>query len=135
MSLGVIALATFTKAAIQVGLIVYVLSVARRLNRLLSHVEQQVKPLGESMNTMVRDAARISSLATSQAERLDKLVTDLTTRAEQTATTVRAVLKPLRDGAAVISGVKTAIDVFLQLTRRRGANRGGAEDDDALFIG
>ena len=86
---------------------------------------------------MARDAVRISSLATSQAERIDRLVTDLTKRVEQSATTVHAVLRPLRDGAAVISGVKTAIDVFLQLMRRSasGANRGGTEDDDGLFIG
>lgn len=134
--LGVIALATCTMAAIQVGLIVYGLSVARRLNRLLSHVEQQVKPLVESINTISRDAARISSLATSQVERVDRLVTDLTNRVEQTATTVHdAILKPLRDGSAVISGVKTAIDVFRQLTRRSASSRSRTEDDDALFIG
>ena len=122
-------------AAIQIGLVVYGLSVARRLNRLLSHVEQQVKPLGESVNTMARDAVRISSLAASQMERIDRLATDLSNRVERTATTVHTDLKPFRDGAAVIAGVRTAIDVFLQLTRRSGPNRGGAEDDDALFIG
>ena len=63
-----------------------------------------MKPLAESINTIARDAARISSLATSQVERIDRLVTDLTNRVEQTATTVHAVLKPLRDGAAVIVG-------------------------------
>ena len=111
--LGVIALATFTMAAIQVGVIVYGLGMARRVNRLLSQVEQEMKPLAESINTIARDAARISSLATGQVERVDRLVTDLTTRIEQTATTVQdAILKPLRDGAAIMSGVKAAIDVI-----------------------
>ena len=110
--LGVIALATFTMAAIQVGVIVYGVGVARRVNRLLSQVEQEMKPLAESLNTIARDAARISSLATGQVERVDRLVTDLTTRIEQTATTVQdAILKPLRDGAAIMSGVKAALDV------------------------
>ncbi len=76
--LGVIALATLTMAAIQVGVILYGMSVARRVNRLLSQVEQEMKPLAESINTIARDAARISSLATGQVERFDRLVTDLT---------------------------------------------------------
>jgi hypothetical protein len=134
--LGVIALATFTMAAIQVGVIVYGLGMARRVNRLLSQVEQEMKPLAESINTIARDAARISSLATAQVDRIDRLVTDLTTRIEQTATSVQdAILKPLRDGAAIMSGVKAAIGVFREFTDRSGTNRGCADDDDALFIG
>ena len=134
--LGVIALATFTMAAIQVGLIVYGWSVARRVNRLLTQVEHEMKPLAESLNTIARDAARISSLAAGQVERVDRLVTDLTTRLEETAATVQnAILKPLRDGAAIMSGVKAAIDVVRELTGRAGANRTRAEEEDALFIG
>jgi hypothetical protein len=134
--LGVIALATFTMAAIQVGLIVYGLGVARRVNRLLSQVEQEMRPLAESVNTIARDAARISSLAAGQAERVDRLVSDLTTRIEQTATTVHdAILKPLRDGAAIMSGVRAAIGVMREVTDRSGANRARADDEDALFIG
>ena len=133
---GLIALATSTMAAIQVGVIVYGLSIVRRLNRSLSHVDEQVKPLAEGLNAIVRDAARISSLATIQVERIDRLVTDLTIRVEETAAAVQAILQPLRDGAAAISGVKAAmIEVFRPLTRRSGANRAGAEDEDTLFIG
>jgi uncharacterized protein YoxC len=132
--LGIIALATLTMAAIQVGVIVYGVSVARRVNRMLSQVEREMKPLAESVNAIARDAARISSLATGQVERIDRLVSDLTARIEQTATTVHdAILKPLRDGAALMSGVKAAIEMFREF---RGApNRTPAEDDDGLFIG
>jgi hypothetical protein len=134
--LGVIALATFTMAAIQVGVIVYGMSVARRVNKLLTQVEQEMKPLAESINTIARDAARISSLASGQVERIDRLVTDLTTRIELTATTVQnSILRPLRDGAAIMSGVKAAIDVFRELTNRSGSSRTRAEEDEALFIG
>lgn len=134
--LGVIALATFTMAAIQVGVIVYGIGVARRVNKLLAQAEQEMKPLAESINTIARDAARISSLASGQVERIDRLVTDLTTRIEETATTVQnSILKPLRDGAALFSGIQAAIGVFRELTNRSGAPRARAEDDDALFIG
>ncbi len=119
--LGVIALATFTMAAIQVGVLVYGMRVARRVNQLLNQVERELKPLAESVNTIARDAARISSLAAGQVERVDRLVTDLTDRVEQTASTVQnAILKPLREGAAIMSGVKAVIDVFRE---RHGPRR------------
>jgi hypothetical protein len=134
--LGIIALATLTMAAIQVGVIVYGMRVARRVNKLLTQVDKEMKPLADSLNAIARDAARISSLAAGQVERVDRLVTDITLRLEQTATTLQdAILRPLRDGAAIMTGVKAAIDVVRELTRRPGPGRAGAEDEDALFIG
>ena len=134
--LGIIALATLTMAAIQVGVIIYGVGVARRVNKLLTQVEQELKPLADSLNSIARDAARVTSLATGQAERIDRLVSDITIRLEQTATTLQdAILRPLRDGAAIMTGVKAAIDVIREVTRRPGAGRARAEDEDALFIG
>jgi hypothetical protein len=134
--LGIIALATLTMAAIQVGVIVYGVGVARRVDKLLTQVEQEMKPLADSLNAIARDAARISSLAVGQVERIDRLVGDITVRLEQTATTLQdAILRPLRDGAAIMTGVKAAIQVIRELTRRPGAVRSRAEDEDALFIG
>ena len=134
--LGVIALATLTMAAIQVGVIVYGVSVARRVDKLLTQVEQEMKPLADSLNTIARDAARISSLASGQVERIDRLVTDMSVRLEQTANVLQdAVLRPLRDGAAIMSGVKAAIEVFRELTNRPRPAGARAEDEDALFIG
>jgi hypothetical protein len=134
--LGIIALATFTMAAIQVGAIVYGVGMARRVNKLLTQVEQDMRPLADSVNAIARDAARISSLAAGQVERVDRLVNDITVRLEHTATTLQdSILRPLRDGAAIMTGVKAAIDVIRELTRRPGAVRSRAEDEDALFIG
>lgn len=134
--LGIIALATLTMAAIQVGLIVYGVGVARRVDKLLTQVEREMKPLANSLNAIASDAARISSLAAGQVERLDRLVSDITVRLEETATTLQdTILRPLRDGAAIMSGVKAAIDVIRGLTRRPGTARSRAEDEDALFIG
>jgi hypothetical protein len=134
--LGIIALATFTMAAIQVGVLVYGLMVAKRVNRLLDQVERQVQPLGDSLNAIARDAARVSALAAGQVERVDRLITDLTVRIEQTATTVEnAVLQPLREGAAMLAGLKAAIDIFRGLTRRPVPGPGRSEEEDALFIG
>ena len=134
--LGVIALATLTMAAIQVGVIVYGWTLARRVNRLLVQVEEEMKPLAENLNAIARDAARITGLAAGQVERVDRLVTDVASRLEHTATTVQdAILRPLREGAAIMAGVKSVIEVFREPTGRKGSTRTRSEDEDVLFIG
>ena len=134
--LGIIALATLTMAAIQVGVIIYGWTVTRRVNRVLTQVEQDMKPVAESIASIARDAARISSLAAGRVERVDQLVTDVTTRMEQTAATVQdVVLKPLRDGTAALAGLRAAMDAFRDLSRPARPNRPAADEDDPLFIG
>ena len=69
-------------------------------------------------------------------ERIDRLVTDLTVRIEETASSVNdAILRPLRDGAAIMSGVKAAVDVLREIMPGSAPKRTRAEDEDALFIG
>ena len=78
------------------------------LNRLVAQVEQEMKPLAESLNAMARDAARISALAAGQVERVDRLVTDLDgpNRADRHRPFRRLILRPLREGAAMMAGVR-----------------------------
>lgn len=117
--LGVIAFATLTMALIQVGLGVGAWLIARRVARLIQQLERELKPLTENVNAMARDAARATSLATAQVERVDRLFTELTARVEQTAHAVqRTILSPLRDGAAMITALKAAIEAFRDLTSR-----------------
>ena len=135
VSLGVIALATLTMALVQVSVIVYGWMLARRISRLVGQIEQEMKPLADSLNAMARDAARATSLAAAQVERVDQLFTELTAKIEHTASTIqKSVVAPLREGAAVMTGIRTAIEVFRDLTRSRSA-RGRNEEEDALFIG
>lgn len=134
--LGIIALATLTMASIQVAVMVYGWTVTRRVNRMLVRVEQDMKPVVESLASIARDAARISSLAKGRVEHVDRLVTDVTTRMEETAATVQeVVLKPLRDGAAAMAGLKAAMDAFKDLSRPNKAKRPSTDEDDPLFIG
>ena len=135
--LGVIALATLTMAAIQVALIFYGWSVARRVERLLNQVDRQLAPMSQNLNAIVRDAARISSMAVGQVERVDKVVSDLAERIEHTSTTVQnAILRPLRDGAALLAGFRAAVAVLREMSGRPGGGSSGrSEDEDPLFIG
>jgi hypothetical protein len=135
VSLGVIALATLTMAFVQVSVIVYGWILARRISRLVGQIEQEMKPLADSLNAMARDAARATALAASQVERVDKLFTELTTKIEHTASTIqKSIVSPLREGAAVMTGIRAAIEVFRDLARSRPA-RGRSEEEDTLFIG
>lgn len=134
--LGVIAAATLVMALIQISVIVYGWMLARRVSRLVAQIEQEMKPLADSLNAMARDAARATAVAADRVERVDKLFSDLIARIEQTVSALQhAVVTPLRDGAAVMAGVRTALEVFRELTRRPGASRTRTEEEDALFIG
>jgi hypothetical protein len=133
--LGIIAVATLAMAVVQVGFIIYGWTVARRVSRVLDQVETEMKPMLSSLSAMARDAARASSLAVAQVERVDRMFTDLTNRIEATATTVqRAVVRPLREGAALMAGIRAALAIFKDSTNRSGAP-GRTEDEEALFIG
>jgi len=133
--LGIIAVATLVMAMVQVGVIVYGLSLVRRVSKLLEQVETDMKPLLDNLSAMAADAARASSLAVAQVERVDRMFTDLTNRIEETATTVqRAVITPLREGQAIVAGLRAALSILKEVTGRPGTVR-RPEDEDALFIG
>jgi len=46
-----------------------------------------------------------------------------------------AILRPLREGAAIMAGVKAVIEVFRELTGRSSQTPARKEDEDTLFIG
>jgi hypothetical protein len=133
--LGVIAFATVILAVVQVGIIVAAGMIARRLGRLADQVEQEMKPLFGHLNAIGRDAARATALATAQVERADKLFTDFAVRVEQTVSSVQTTLgAPAREGRAVLSALRAAVQVIRELRQNARARRGRSEDDDALFI-
>lgn len=134
--LGIIALATFTMAAIQLGVLFYGLLVARRVLQVLDRIEPQVQPLVESINAIARDASRVSSLAAGQMERVDGLLADLTVRIEQTALTLQdAVVRPIREGTALLAGVRAVLEVFRDIRKGPARGKGRGDEDDPLFIG
>jgi hypothetical protein len=133
--LGVIAAATLLTALVQVSVLVYGWMLARRVVRLLTQFESEMTGVMESLNSVARDAARATALAAAQVERVDKLFGDVVSRIQETAATVqKAILAPLREGAAVVAGVRAALAVLRDLSRRShsGAH---SEDEEALFIG
>ncbi len=132
--LGVIAIATLTTAIVQLGVLIAAGRVARRVNRLMDQIENELAPTFGHLNAIGRDASRAVALATAQIERLDLLLTDVTRRVEETFQAVqKTILRPARGGIAVWTAMRAAMDV-VRAARRNPRGRQRSEDEDALFI-
>ena len=133
--LGVIAAATLAIAVAQVAVIVVAGRAARRVAEVAEQFQRDVKPLFGHLNAIGHDAARAAALAAVQVERVDQLFTDVVQRFEQTVSTVQAtVIGPVREGRALISAFKAAMQAVRELRQNGRPRQGRAEEDDALFI-
>lgn len=131
--LGIIAISTVVMAAVQIGAIVYGGRLVKRVESLLHEVQAEIRPVSSNLTAISRDAARAASLAAAQVERADKLFADLTRRIDETVTVVQgAIVAPVREGIAVLAGLRAAVAALRELREQTG--RRGVEEDDALFI-
>lgn len=133
--LGVIAAATLVMAVIQVGAIVFAARLGRQMQQLAASVQQDIRPLIARANTIAEDATKTAALATAQAQKIDRLVTDLTRRVDETSAIVQeAIIVPAREGMALVAAIKAGLGVLRTIRFQRG-RAGRVEDEDALFIG
>jgi tetrahydromethanopterin S-methyltransferase subunit B len=131
--LGVIAFATLATALVQIGVLIAAARLARRLDTMTDHVEQQLKPIFAHLDTIGREASRAATLAGVQVERVDSLFAGVVQRMEETMDTLQTVVSgPAREGAALLAGFRAVVG-SLRDVRRQGARSRG-DDEDALFI-
>jgi hypothetical protein len=131
--LGLIALAVLIMAVIQVGAIVVLARVARRVDALTTQVERDVRPLLDRLTALAAEASRTAGLATTQVERFDRLFADVAGRVDRALIDAQAALAvPARQGVALLAGLRAGVAALREL--RRGMRR-RAEEEDALFIG
>ena len=148
--LGVIAGATLIMALIQVGAVLAILKVARQAQESIATLQRDVRPLLADVRPMVaeakpliaraneiaEEASRTMSLATAQAQKVDKLVTDLTRRVDETSVLVQqAIVTPAREGIAMVAALKAALGVIRRSGDFRGRARRHENEEDPLFIG
>jgi hypothetical protein len=141
--LGVIALATLATAIMQIGVLLAASRLARRIERFVDHADQELRPIMGHLNAIGRDASRAASLATAQVERADRVITTQVERVDRVLATLvdrlgetldtiqTAVTRPAREGAALLAGLRAALDIIRE---RGGRPRSRADDEKALFI-
>ena len=134
--LAIIAIATLVMALIQVGAIITALRLAKQAQQVITSVQQDVKPLIARANAIAEEASRTVALATAQAQKVDRLVTDLSGRVEQTAGIVQeAIVTPAREGLAIAAAIRATIGALRELRAADPRSRRTSEEEDPLFIG
>ena len=134
--LAVIATATAVMAAVQVGLVVVVLRLARRVDALTTRLEQEVRPILANLQSMSSEAARATALAATQVERVDRVMIDLARRVDETASLIQqVVVTPAREGRAVLSAVVAALTAFRGIRQATRPSTMRPDEEDPLFIG
>lgn len=133
--LGIIAAATALMAVVQIGAIVALARVATQVRDLMTTVQRDIRPLIGRANAIADEAQKTATLATAQAQKIDRLVTDLTQRVDDTSVILQqAIITPAREGMAIVAGVKAALGALRGLRDLR-QRAGTVDDEDALFIG
>jgi hypothetical protein len=133
--LGIIAVATAVMALVQIGAIVMLTRVATQVRDTASTIQQDLRPLIARATAIADEAQKTATIATAQAQKIDRLVTELTQRVDDTSAVIQeAILTPAREGMAIVAGLKAALGALRGLRDLRG-RPGRIEDEDALFIG
>lgn len=134
--LGMIAVATLVMAVLQIGAVVAAVRLAKRVERLADELHGEIKPLVARAQLIAEDAQRVASLAAAQVERVDALMSDVTRRVDETAGILQqAILRPAREGMALIAGVKAGLELLRGIRRPAASGSGRLDEEDALFIG
>jgi uncharacterized protein YoxC len=147
--LGIIAVATLLMALLQVGAVIAAAKVARQAQetlgkaqqavvtaqQTLASVREEIRPLIAKATFIADEAAKTAALATAQAGKIDRVVTDLAQRVDQTSAVVQhAIVRPAREGIAIVAAVRAALGVLRAgHDWRRRTSR--SEEEDPLFIG
>lgn len=134
--LGVIAVATLVMALIQLGALIAAYRLARQAQQVIQTVHQEVRPLIDRAHAIAEEAAKTVALATVQAQKVDRLVTDLSHRVDETSSVLQeAIITPAREGLAIVAAVKATLGALRGFRDFTPRNSRHAEEEDPLFIG
>jgi len=120
--------------------VVAVIIAARAVSRVadtVSRLDADVRPIVSNLQQITSDAARATSLAAAQVERIDRVMGDVSRHVEQTAKAIPHLIESARDGFTVLGGLKAVVSAFKEMRRSQGdyERPTSMEEEDALFIG
>ena len=131
--LGVMAVALVAMAAAQVLIGVAVLKASRQITDMAEKLRSDIRPLIDKATHLTDEASRVTAMAVMQMERVDKLTATLAVRMDETVGLVHsAVAGPVRQGAAVMAGLKAVFGAIREWQNRPNRTH---EDEDPLFVG
>jgi hypothetical protein len=132
--MAVMALSLAVMAAIQIGLIIVGLRVAKQVAAATTQLQQEIRPLIQKANVIADDAARATSLAVLQVERVDRFMATTALRVDNTLGMVQNIVSgPVGQSAAALSAFRAVMGVVRDWRGRR--RRHTSEEEDALFVG
>jgi hypothetical protein len=132
--LGIIAASVLVMALLQLGAVVLLARYAKRLMSLTEDLQREIRPLAAKVHAIADEAQRAAALATHQVERIDALVADVSRRVHDTTASIQSVVTgPMRQGGALVSGLRSALIALLTTRPSRRVDRD--EEEDALFVG
>lgn len=136
--LAVMAISLAVMAAIQIGLILVGLKVARQMNATVEDLRREVKPLVAKLHRVADDASRATALAVVQVERVDALLSNTVNRVDEAVGILaNAMGGPIRQGVAAVSAFRAVFEAFRGWQARNDQRKRGRtrDDEDALFVG
>lgn len=132
--LAVMAASLAIMAAIQIGLIIVGLRVAREITKATSQLRSEITPLVNTVNRLAEEATRTTSLVALQVERIDGMMASTANRLDDTIGIVQnAMSGPVGQGVAAVKAFRAAMSVVRDWKNRRRPH--AHDDDDALFVG
>jgi hypothetical protein len=135
--LGLIAVAVLVMAAVQIGVILVLVRLARRVEQVSTQIEREIGPLTERLRSVADTMQHASTLAVVQVERVDRMLSSAARRAEETMSVVQGVIVgPMREGLAVVAAIRGVLSAFRSLRGGDSARSTSRfDDEDPLFIG
>jgi len=132
--LAIMALSLAVMAAMQIAFVIASVRVARQLTESIAELRREMTPLIAKFNRIADDAARATSLAAMQVERVDRMMATTAAQVEDVVNILRnAMGGPFRQGAAVFMALRAVFEAFRSRKPREG--RTTRDDEDALFVG
>ena len=103
---------------------------------MIASVQQDIRPLDPRRTPSPKRPRGRVALATAQAQKIDRLVTDLTRRVDETSALVQqAIITPAREGMAIVAALKAGLGALRGLRQLHARHGRQADEEDPLFIG